>query len=137
MPIEDENQDVFSKEEETSEEETVEESTEEKEDEETTEETKGEEEEETPASEDDKENKSEKLIPESRLKAALTDQESRLRRELTQTPIQAPDRNTHPEEYENHMRMEFSREAMRDAHPDYEEKILHYIEMEKSKPCTW
>jgi hypothetical protein len=102
------------------------------------EEAQGENTEETPNSEEDAEDKTEKMIPESRLKAALNDVNSKLEAanarlaELTATP--APDRNTDPDGYDLHMRIETSKQIMADLHPDYDETIQHFQELAKADP---
>lgn len=90
------------------------------------------------AQENDKSSKPEKMIPESRFKAALKDATDRLNNataelaKLKATP--APDRDSDPEGYERHVRLEVSRDMMRQSKPDYEEVIQHYVEMAKVNP---
>lgn len=102
-------------------------------------------EEEPPSSNQEEGNKTEKSIPESRFKAALKDvndkleskdkENAALRDELAKlkaTPI--PDRNTDPDGYDLHTRVEASKSIMRDLCPDYDETILHFNKMAASNP---
>jgi hypothetical protein len=88
--------------------------------------------------EDQKVSKAEKMIPESRFKAALKDATEKLeaaQAELSQlkaTPV--PDKETDPEGYDLHVRMEASKAAMRATHADYQDVINHYAEMAKVNP---
>jgi len=87
--------------------------------------------EETPASEEDPKNtKAEKLIPESRLKAAVkdvTEERDRLRAELEQKNAKpAPDPNVDPEGAELHDRIEISKAMCRDVYSDYDEKAKYF-----------
>lgn len=100
----------------------------------------GVEEDEPPSSKEDEGNsESEKMIPESRFKAALKDVNDKLsasRQELARLQAQpAPDRETDPEGYEFHVRMETSKQVMRDSFEDYDQVILHYQEMAKENPA--
>lgn len=103
----------------------------------------GEEDEEPPSSEEkdeeaEKAKKSEKMIPESRLKAAIKDVNSQLeeaRQELAQLKAKpAPNRDEDPDGYELHNRIEISKQIMRDAYPDYNDKIAKYQQMVKDNP---
>lgn len=101
-------------------------------------ESQGENTEEPPNSEEDKSKTTEKMIPESRLKAALKDVNEKLEK-ITAENMQlkakpAPDPNTDPDGYALHNRIEISKQIMRDAVPDYNEKIAHYQEMAALNP---
>lgn len=135
MHIEDENHDVFANEEETLEE-TTENEVDPKE-EESKEDQGDKEEEETPASKETEVDKSEKLIPESRLKAALKEQEASFNRKLAElVPAkEAPDRDEDPVAYDKHQRLEISRDIMRESHDDFDDKINHFVEMAKVNPA--
>lgn len=89
--------------------------------------------------------KPEKLIPESRFKAALKDATDKLEAsngqleaanaelaKLRQVPV--PDKTEDPEGYDLHIRMEASKAAMRSTHKDYDEVIKHYAELAKVNP---
>lgn len=82
--------------------------------------------------------KAEKMIPESRLKAAVTSVQAKLEeanRELEGYRAKnVPDKDTDPEGYNLHIRMEASKAVMREMKPDYDEKIAHYQEMAKLNP---
>ena len=79
-----------------------------------------------------------KMIPEHRFKAALKEANEKyeaLAQEnaaLKATPI--PDKATDPEGHALHIRMEASKEVMREMKPDYETVIKHYVEMAKGNP---
>lgn len=95
--------------------------------------------EETPSEdESSEETKAEKLIPESRFKAALKDVNDKLTKanqklaEMTAKP--APDRAADPDGYELHVRIETSKEIMRSTHDDYDSTIAHYQAMAKENP---
>lgn len=130
MHIEDENHDVFTTEEEAPEETTLDSQEEEAEEE------QGEQEEETPASKETEVDKSEKMIPESRLKAALKAQEDNFNRKLAEAlpPTPAPDRDEDPDSYDRHQRLEISRDIMRESHEDFDDAINHFVEMAKINP---
>lgn len=87
---------------------------------------------------EDKTNSKEKMIPESRFKAALKDVQEKMESVLQEnaklkaTP--APDRENDPEGYEKHLRLEMSKALMREFKPDYVEVITHYQEMAKLNP---
>lgn len=87
---------------------------------------------------DDKEKKTEKMIPESRLKAAIKDISSELDEAKSQiaqlTAKPAPDRSVDPDGYDLHNRIEISKSIMRDAYPDYNQMIAKYQEMAKENP---
>lgn len=93
---------------------------------------------EPPSEEKDKSAKPEKMIPESRLKAALKDYEAKLdaaNQELSQfkaSPV--PDKDKDPEGYNLHLRMETSKAVMREFATDYDDVIKHYAEMAESNP---
>lgn len=98
-----------------------------------------------PEGEDDKEavtdDKGQKFIPEHRFKAALkkvTEERdaamSKLAEHEKPEPIQVPDKETDPEGYSLHMRMEQSQAVMRDLVPDYQEKIDHFAKMADLNP---
>lgn len=80
----------------------------------------------------------EKLIPESRFKAALkdaTDRMEKLQQEnASLKAVPAPDKNTDPEAYILHMKIETSKAVMRKTHKDYDTVIAHYQEMAKVNP---
>ena len=80
----------------------------------------------------------EKMIPESRFKAALKDIQEKLDSALQENAkykaVPAPDRNTDPDGYEKHLRLEMSKSLMREFKPDYEDVIKHYQEMAKVNP---
>lgn len=88
--------------------------------------------------EGNKEPKAEKMIPESRLKAALKDVTEKL--DAAQSKLaeyeksNVPDKEKDPEGYDLHLRMEASKLVMREAHTDYDEVIAHYVEMAKVNP---
>lgn len=99
----------------------------------------GEQDAEPPAADgDNKVQKSEKMIPEHRLKAALKDVNEKLSKaeqrlaELTATP--PPDRASDPEGYDRHVRIETSKMIMAETYDDYDEKIAHFQEMAKVQP---
>lgn len=80
----------------------------------------------------------EKMIPESRFKAAIKDVQDKLEAALQENAkykqVQAPDRDEDPEGYEAHLRLEMSKTLMREFKPDYVEVITHYQEMAKVNP---
>ncbi len=82
--------------------------------------------------------KPEKMIPESRLRAAIADVQGKLEaanQKLAQyeaAPV--PDKDTDPDGYNLHVRMEASKTVMRDLVPDYDTVILHYKEMADANP---
>lgn len=82
--------------------------------------------------------KAEKMIPESRFKAALKDASDKLeaaKRELDTFKAQpVPDKDRDPEGYDLHIRMEASKAAMRATHTDYQDVIEHYKEMADANP---
>ena len=100
----------------------------------------GEEESETPSDEEEEDegkgkSKTDKMIPESRLKAAINDLTQKHQQELAELKAQpAPDPKTDPEGADLHYRIETSKAIMRDAFPDYNEKIAKYQEMVKTNP---
>lgn len=82
-----------------------------------------------------------KLIPEHRFKAALkkvTDELEAKNAKLAEyekpeaAPV--PDKETDPEGYALHMRMDASKTIMMDLVPDYQEKINHFAVMAESNP---
>lgn len=88
--------------------------------------------------------KAEKMIPESRLKAAINDVNSKLEKvtqenaELRARFVPAeevPDAQSQPDEYAAHIRLKTSRSIMASTHEDYEDKIAHYQEMAKVNPA--
>lgn len=82
--------------------------------------------------------KSEKMIPESRLKAAISDVQKKLdeanRRLAEHEKIPVPDKDVDPEGHAFYVRMETSRELMREVKPDYDEVIAHYTELARANP---
>jgi len=80
----------------------------------------------------------EKMIPESRFKAALKDVSDKLDAALRENAnlkaIPTPDKETDPEGYDLHLRMEASKQVMRELVPDYDEVIRHYKEMADQNP---
>lgn len=90
---------------------------------------------------DNKEGADGKLIPEHRFKAALkqvTDKLDAATQELATlkaTPI--PDKATDPEGYAYHVRMEASKEVMRETKTDYDEVIAHFVGMGKINPMLF
>lgn len=102
------------------------------------EESQGEQSEETPNSEEDGEGKSEKMIPESRFKAALkdvTDERDRLRDENAQMKSRpAPDKEKDPDGHALYNKIEMSKQIMKDAVPDYNDMIRHYNKMAEVNP---
>lgn len=82
--------------------------------------------------------KGQKMIPEHRFKAALkavTEERDNLKAanaRYTAEPI--PDRNTDPQGYDLHTRMEASKAVMREMRDDYQVVINHYAEMAESNP---
>lgn len=87
---------------------------------------------------DNKVQKSEKMIPESRLKAAIKDVSDKLseaQRELATMKAQpAPDRTKDPDGYDRHTRIETSKIIMQQTVKDYDEVIAHFQEMAKAEP---
>lgn len=87
---------------------------------------------------DEDDNQSEKMIPEHRFKAAIKDINEKYeaaQAKLAQLEAKpTPDRETDPDGYDLHMRMETSKTIMAETHEDYDEMIRHYIEMEKTNP---
>lgn len=87
---------------------------------------------------DDTGSSSEKMIPESRFKAALKDVTEKLdaaNKELSTlkaTPI--PDKEKDPEGYDLHIRMETSKAVMRETVSDYDAVITHYKKMADANP---
>lgn len=93
----------------------------------------------TPAeAEGEEDSQSDKMIPEHRFKAALknvTDELDAAKAELAKMKAQpAPDRNSDPDGYDLHQRVETSKAIMAETHTDYNDVIRHYQEMEKSNP---
>jgi hypothetical protein len=92
----------------------------------------------TDETEEDETSTNEKMIPESRFKAAIKDLQSKLDATLQEnakykaTP--APDRDADPEGYEAHLRLETSKTLMREFKEDYVEVITHFQEMAKINP---
>lgn len=92
---------------------------------------------EPPAADGDKKvSKSEKMIPESRFKAALkdvTDERDSLRQKLASNqPV--PDKEKDPEGFALHNKVEASKRLATRVYKDYDEKIAHYNEMVKTNP---
>lgn len=87
---------------------------------------------------DNKVSQPEKMIPESRFKAALKDVNAKLTerdRELATLKAQpAPDRATDPDGYDRHVRIETSKAIMMETHEDYDEKIAHFQKMAETSP---
>jgi hypothetical protein len=82
-----------------------------------------------------------KFIPEHRFKAALkkvTDELEATKGKLTEyekpEPVVAPDRDTDPEGFALHTRMEASKAVMIDLCPDYQDVINHFATMSESNP---
>lgn len=90
------------------------------------------------ADEDDETSGQEKMIPESRFKAAIKDVQDKLDAALQETAklkaTPVPDRESDPDGYERHLRLEMSKSLMREFKPDYVEVIKHYQEMAKVNP---
>lgn len=85
--------------------------------------------------------KTEKMIPESRFKAALkdvTDERDRLAQENTSLKAKPaamiPDQNADPEGWGRHVRLETSKQIMSETHKDYNDKIKHFQEMAAANP---
>lgn len=103
-----------------------------------TEEKQGEQQAEPPAATENADLSKEKMIPESRFKAALKDVNEKLSKaeqrlaELSAAP--APDRQNDPEGYDRHVRIETSKAIMAETHDDYDEKIAHFQEMAQANP---
>jgi len=105
----------------------------------------GEEEADAPAAAKTEVTKAEKSIPEHRHKAALKGVTTKLaakekeleelRKQYAAPPPPAPDRETDPDGYDQHMRMETSKAIMSDAFPDYNDKIMHYHTMAEANPA--
>ena len=80
----------------------------------------------------------EKMIPETRFKAALKDVTSkweaaeRKLAELSAVPV--PDRATDPDGYDRHIRIETSKAIMSETFADYDDMIEHFQEMATSNP---
>jgi len=93
---------------------------------------------EPPTAEDSAVSKAEKMIPESRFKAALSDVNKTLaetRRELAAMKQQpTPDRTKDPEGYDRNYRINMSRDVVSRVYKDYDEKIAHFQEMAKLEP---
>jgi hypothetical protein len=93
---------------------------------------------ETPADTKDSAVQAEKMIPESRLKAAVKDVNDRListQRELAaMKAVPTPDRSKDPDGYDRHQRIEMSRTMVSRAYKDYDAKIAHFQEMAKAEP---
>jgi len=91
-----------------------------------------------PKGEKEEETKEEKMIPESRFKAAIKDVQSKLDQSLEEnaklTATPAPDRSEDPDGYEKHLRLNMSRDLMRKFNDDYDETIKHYQEMAEANP---
>lgn len=93
---------------------------------------------EPPVAGDKKNDTAEKMIPESRFKAAIKDVSDKLEKaqsELNQmkaTP--PPDPVADPEGHNLHLRVEISKQAMMDAYPDYAAKIAHFQALAKDSP---
>lgn len=134
-----EEHDVFSEPEEESQQETSEE---EQNTEENSEETGEKETSEESPSEDKKDEnedgQSDKTVPIHQFKAALKDVTDKLdaaNEQIAQLSAKpAPDRETDPQGYELYNKIELSKQIMRDAYPDYNDKIRHYNEMVKQNP---
>lgn len=86
----------------------------------------------------EEEGSSEKMIPESRFKAAIKDVQDKLDAALQENAkfkaVEVPDRDEDPEGYEAHLRLEMSKTLMREFKEDYVEVITHYQEMAKANP---
>lgn len=147
MSNEETNFDPFEEETETHEEDTTVEPEKEEvekqdgENEETSDESEGEtdeESDETESTDEEADETSEKMIPESRFKAAIKDVQDKLDAALQENAkfkaVEAPDRDTDPDGYEAHLRLEMSKTLMREFKPDYVEVITHYQEMAKVNP---
>lgn len=93
---------------------------------------------ETPAAGDSAVSTAEKMIPESRLKAAVKDVNDRLiqtQRELAAMKEQpAPDRLKDPDGYDRDYRIKMSRNVVSKVYKDYDVKIAHFQEMAKREP---
>jgi len=80
----------------------------------------------------------EKMIPESRFKAAIKDVNDKLitaQREMAaMKAVPPPDRTKDPEGYDRHNRIEMSRTLVSRIYKDYYEKIAHFQEMVKANP---
>lgn len=79
-----------------------------------------------------------KMIPEHRFKAALKDVQDKLdaatQKIQTLEATSAPDKETDPEGYAFHVKMEASKAVMREFTDDYDEVILHYKTMADANP---
>lgn len=83
-------------------------------------------------------NSQEKMIPESRFKAALKDVNDKLEKangELQRkNALPVPDKDKDPDGYNLHVRIETSKELMREMKPDYQAVIEHYKKMADVNP---
>ena len=81
---------------------------------------------------------SDKMIPEHRFKAAIKDVNDKFeaaQQEIAQLKAKPiPDQSEDPEGYNFHIRMETSKEVMRETAKDYDEVITHYQTMAKESP---
>lgn len=88
------------------------------------------------ANKDNKVSGKDKMIPEHRMKAAIkdvTDKYERRLAELTAKP--APDRETDPDGYDRHQRIEISKAIMTETHTDYDDMIEHFQQMAEANPA--
>mgnify|MGYP001577191626 CR=1 FL=1 len=86
--------------------------------------------------EDNKVSEKDKMIPEHRFKAALKDVADKYERRIAElTPkVAPPDQTTDPKGYERHVRIEVSKTMMTEMHADYDDMIEHFQEMAKVNP---
>jgi len=93
------------------------------------EESKGEEVSESPAEEN-----TGQTVPLAALQSERSKRQELERKLAEKTAVDAPDKATDPEGYDRFMRIELSRDLMRETHDDYDEVISHYQEMVKANP---
>jgi hypothetical protein len=96
------------------------------------EESEGEERSEPPAEENEEE---EGTVPVAALQSERQKRQALEERLAKYEAQEAPDKEKDPEGHERHMRMEMSRDLMRESHDDYDDLIAHYTEMEKANPA--
>lgn len=84
------------------------------------------------------EESAEKMIPESRFKAAIKDVTAKLdqanQKLASLEAVPVPDKEKDPQGFDLHVRMETSKALMREIMPDYDDVIRHYKELADSNP---
>lgn len=93
----------------------------------------------TPPANEGNESADGKMIPEHRFKAALKEVNDKLHNAETELAkvraVPVPDKEKDPAGYDLHVRMEASKEVMREMRPDYKEVIEHYQKMADANPA--